>query len=56
MDGVKQLGVATGVALLLAFGAASCIRNNRHEDCTQRGGTLTRTTGSEYACVNPQVK
>ena len=56
MDEVKRLAVAAGVVLLLAFGAASCIRNQRHEDCKQRGGTLVRVTGSEYRCDDPDVK
>lgn len=56
MSDARGLLVAAGVVMLLGFLAASCIKQQRHEDCTQRGGQLVRVEGSEYECRDPAVK
>lgn len=56
MDSVKGALLPLVVLALVIAAAGSCMKWNKHEDCTQRGGQLVRTTGSEYTCANPQVK
>jgi hypothetical protein len=56
MDSLKGAALPLVVLILLLAAAGSCLKWTKHEDCEQRGGRLVRTTGSEYACENPQVK
>lgn len=56
MDSVKGAALPLVVLALVIAAAGSCVKWDKHEDCTQRGGTLVRTAGSEYVCENPQVK